>query len=218
MRTVAIVPTLNEEQGLPIVLNGLKKLRVSEIVVVDGHSTDRTREIARKAGATIILQEGRGKGAGFVSFLKKYPVSARDYYVMLDGDGSYNPRDLSRIVKALGEADVAIGVRSQRVHDFRSLVHVIGAFAISLIGSALYGKWNPGTCTGYWGFSGTALKKMRITATKFDLEANLFSETCKKGLRFKLVPIIYEERVGKSKLHFYDGVKIVRKLAAERFA
>jgi len=218
LKVIAIVPTLNEEKGLPLVLAGLKKQGVSEIVVVDGHSTDRTVTIAKKAGARIILQEGKGKGAGFVSFISKYPVRNEDIYVMLDGDGSYDPSDLPRFVEALKKVDVVAGVRSQRIRGFRSLVHVVGGFVISVIGSALYGKWDPDICTGYWGFRGSALRRMCVTATKFDLEANLFSETCKKSLRFKLVPIVYEERVGKSKLHFYDGMKIVEKLVAERFA
>ena len=219
MALVAIVPTLNEEKGLPKVLKGLKG-RVDEIVVVDGGSRDRTVEIARGAGCTVVAQEGKGKGMGFQSFLKKYPVRARDFYVMLDADASYNPAEIGKLTKLLEDgADVVTGTRMLSVHDFRSLVHAIGAVAISLAGSVLYFKWNPDICTGYWGFRGSALKKMRVTAKKFDLEANLFSEACKKNLVFRTVPITYSKRLGEEKLRaFSDGRKIAWKLVKERFS
>lgn len=216
---VAIVPTLNEEKGLPKVLKGLKG-RVQEVVVVDGGSTDKTTEIAKRAGCKIILQEGRGKGMGFQSFLKKYPIRSKDFYVMLDADASYDPTELGKIVKLLEEgAEVVAGTRMLSVYDARSFLHVFGAKTISFTGSVLFLKWNPDICTGYWGFRGSALKKLHITAEKFELEADLFAEACKKKVVFRTVPVSYRKRLGEEKLRaFSDGRKIILKLLQKRFS
>lgn len=216
MKIIAIVPTLNEEEGLPLVLQGLRKVGVDEIVVVDGNSTDRTQEIARKAGAKLILQEGKGKGNGFQSFLKKFPIREEDFFVMLDGDASYDPQELPKFVQALKENDVVAGNRKFYTKAARDFVHNIGNVAISLAGRILYWHDAPDICTGYWGFRGSPLKKMRIEAQKFDLEANLFAQACKNNLRFVFIPVSYKPRLGEGKLGFKDGAVIVKRLFSER--
>lgn len=216
MKTIAIVPTLNEEQGLPIVLAGLRKVGVDEIVVVDGNSTDRTQEIARKAGAKIILQEGKGKGNGFQSFLKKFPIKDEDFFVMLDGDASYAPEELPKFVEALQDNDVVAGNRKFYTKAARDFIHNIGNAAISLAGRILYWHDAPDICTGYWGFRGSALKKMRIDAQKFDLEADLYANACKNKLRFIFIPVSYRPRLGEGKLSFRDGLQITKRLISER--
>lgn len=217
-KVVAIIPALNEEKGLPAVVSGLKKQGVEDIVVIDNGSIDRTAEIAEKAGARVLSQPVRGKGNAFKFFLKNYPVKRDYFYVMLDADASYAPKEIHRILDGLDDYDVVSGKRQLLIHDARSLVHVIGALGISLIGSLLFLKWNPDICTGYWGFRGSALKRLNITAEKFELEANLFTQSCKKGLSIKTVPISYEKRVGEAKLKLWDSVAIVSKLVKERFS
>ena len=218
LRVTAIVPTLNEEEGLPIVLAGLRKVGVDEIVVVDGNSTDRTQEIARKAGAKIILQEGKGKGNGFQSFLKKFAVKDEDFFVMLDGDASYDPAEVPLFVEALKSNDVVAGNRKFYTKKARDFVHNIGNVAISLAGRILYWHDAPDICTGYWGFRGSALQKMRIEAQKFDLEADLYANACKNNLRFVFIPVSYKPRLGEGKLGFKDGALIVTRLFRERIA
>ncbi|MFH1780304.1 MAG: glycosyltransferase family 2 protein [Candidatus Micrarchaeota archaeon] len=217
-KIIALLPTLNEEEGLPIIIKGLKKIGVKKFIVIDGNSTDKTQEIAKREDCELILQEGKGKGRGFVSFLKKHAIQENKYYVMLDADDTYDPNDLPRLVKELDAGyDVVIGERQQDMRTLRDVYHVIGAKGISLFGSIVYQKWNPDICTGYWAFTGKALKKMNVDAQRFDLEAALFSETCKKHLKLKVVPISYKDRVGKGKLHAYDAISIAVKLLEKRF-
>ncbi|MBI3588089.1 glycosyltransferase [Candidatus Micrarchaeota archaeon] len=215
---VAIVPALNEENGIARVITPLKSMGVGAVVVVDGNSTDRTVEVAEKLGAKVILQQGRGKGMAFQTFLLRHPIDSSKFYVMLDADGSYSPAELGSFVAALRDCDVATGARPVFIHSLRSLFHVIGGSLISLLGSALYLHYNPDICTGYWGFRGSALVALApaITAKGFDLEADLFSQSAKKGLKMRLVPISYSKRVGKSKLSFPDGLKIVTRLLQDR--
>ncbi|MFH0922692.1 MAG: glycosyltransferase family 2 protein [Candidatus Micrarchaeota archaeon] len=218
MKTIAIVPALNEELSIERVIVGLKKAGADRIVVIDGNSTDKTVEKARKAGAVVMMQEGKGKGMAFQTFLRKEKIEDDAFYVMLDGDASYLPREMHLMTDGLEEGnDVMMGKRAVLVHNFKSFFHWLGAAGISLVATVLFFKRVPDVCTGYWGFRGKVLKKLNITAKRFDLEANLFAQACKKGFRVKSVPISYEKRLGEAKLHVSDAFDIVLHLFRQRF-
>ncbi len=219
MKVIAIIPALNEEEGIAKVICGFKKAKVSEIIVADGGSKDKTREIAKKNGAKVITVP-RGKGNGFRTALRKIKLEDDAYYVMIDGDASYNSLEVNKLLKGVKEdLDVVTGNRKLLIHDRTSFVHVVGNILISLFGSAIFLHWNPDICTGYWVFKGSALKKLKnkLTAKEFELEADLFSNICKIGLKHKTVKISYSKRKGESKLRVIDALKILRKLVSNRF-
>ena len=211
-----ILPTLNEEKGLSVVINKFKKQGIKNFIVIDGHSTDRTVEIAKDHGSKIIMQEGKGKGMAFQTFLKKYPIKNDDLYVMLDADNSYDPDDVSRFIEELKNYDVVTGHRITVRYNPRDFIHYIGNKIICLSGFILFFRWNPDICTGYWGFRGSALKKIKIDAKGFDLEANLYTQIIKKGLRHKIIKIVYSKRIGEAKLRVSDAVLIIKRLISER--
>jgi len=218
LKTIAIVPALNEARSIAGVVRGLKKAGADRIVVIDGHSKDKTVEKARKAGAVVVMQEGKGKGMAFQTFLRKEKIDGNAFYVMLDGDASYLPEELGLITSELREGnDVVLGTRAVLVHNFKSFAHWLGAKGISLVATILFFKRVPDVCTGYWGFTGNALKKLRVTAKRFDLEANLFAQSCKNGLRIKSIPISYKKRLGEAKLHVPDAFDIILHLFKQRF-
>ncbi len=219
MKVIAIVPTLNEDQGIAEVVQGFKKVGVKEIIVADGGSDDKTREIARKKGA-YVLRVPRGKGNGFCSALQQIKIEDNAVYVMIDGDASYNPKEVGKLLKQMGRNDIVTGSRQILVHDFKSFIHVLGGQLISWLGSLLFWHWNPDICTGYWAFRGKALKKLKqkLTAKKFELEADLFTTACKLGLRHASVPVSYAKRKGESKLMFTDALKILLKIIEARFS
>jgi dolichol-phosphate mannosyltransferase len=213
-----ILPTLNEEEGLPLVIQGFRKQGINNLIVVDGHSKDKTLEIAKKAGAKIVMQEGKGKGMAFQTFLKNYPIKDNDFYIMLDTDNTYDPLDVRKFIKLLEKYDVVTGHRTTIRYNFKEFTHYLGNKFISLICVSLFFRWNPDICTGYWGFRGAALKKMSIKAKGFDLEANLFCQTLKCRLRHKIVKIDYYPRVGLRKLKGSDALIIIRRLIIERLS
>ncbi len=216
-KLIAIIPTLNEQKGLPFVIRELKAGGADGVVVVDGHSTDSTVRVAKQLGASVIFQKGRGKGMAFRTFVRKYPIRSDDFYVMIDGDASYSGHEISKFRSALERSDVVFGNRGILVHDVRSLIHVLGGLAISLFGSLLFLRYNPDICSGYVGFRGNALKKLALRSRTFTLEANIFAESAKKGLSMSLVSVSYRRREGVSKLTLFDGPKIVLALLRERF-
>src|SRR5579859_2105492 len=85
-----VIPTLNEAENLPFVLPLIPR-SVFEVIIVDGHLTDDTVEVARQLypDVRIVLESKRGKGAALAAGFKK---ARGDIIVMLDADGSTDPR------------------------------------------------------------------------------------------------------------------------------
>lgn len=130
-----VVPARNEERTLGAVLRELSGL-TDDLIVVDGHSSDRTAAIARDSGATVILDNGRGKGDAVRVGLAhaRHPIT-----VFIDADGSHDPRDIPKLVGpiAAGEAELVMGSRmlggsEELFGTIGEVTRLIGSLVISL--------------------------------------------------------------------------------------
>jgi glycosyltransferase involved in cell wall biosynthesis len=103
-----VIPCLNEESALPALLAGVPSGWA--VIVVDNGSSDRTADVARSAGATVVSESRPGYGAAVHRGLL---AATREIVVVLDGDGSILPDDLRSLVAAVtsGSADLACGSR-----------------------------------------------------------------------------------------------------------
>jgi glycosyltransferase involved in cell wall biosynthesis len=110
MRISVIIPTLNEEASLGQVLGAISSAAVSEVLVVDGGSTDRTVAIARSAGAHVIREPRRGYGRACASGLQ---AASGEVVVFMDADGADDPACLDALAAPVqaGRADLALGSR-----------------------------------------------------------------------------------------------------------
>ncbi|PHP45534.1 TIGR04182 family glycosyltransferase [Methanosarcinales archaeon ex4572_44] len=204
-----LIPTLNEAENIKKLITEFQKMGYENILVIDGHSTDGTQEIARDAGATVIVQEGKGKG----SAIKEAFASIRSpYTIMIDGDGTYEPKDMLKLLEPLREGvDHVLG---NRLEDYEK-----GAFTrLNLFGNRImnklfgfaYGIWLNDILTGYRGFNMRTIKELELNEKGFEIEAEMTAETIKKDLAIKEVPIRYLRRRGDpTKLHpIKDGIRI----------
>jgi dolichol-phosphate mannosyltransferase len=220
-----ILPTLNEEKAVAKVIKELPNPTVSRVIVLDGYSSDRTVDIAKTCRPTldvdVIFQKGKGKGMAFQTFLNDFDLNNYDIYVMLDADYTYNPRELKHLIWPIlnGEADVVVGNRFafKEIRQLMPFTTYLGNKLLTFVASILYFKNPKDVCTGYWAFSREYLKRAKIKAKNFDLEANLFTEAIKRNYRIKIVPITYRTRVGKNKLMKRDGIVILFRLVKEFF-
>ncbi len=215
------------------------------VVVVDGNSTDRTLDIAREKGAYILVQKGRGKGVavrqalalcdpqevvpevlalrgGLCSrFSDLASMLDARYLIMLDADGTYPPRFILDVVSSLERgADVVMGSRFLGdIHEgAMTRLNHFGNILLSDFASLLYQQRCTDLCTGMWGFNGQALRTLELNSKHFELEAELFAESSKKGLRVEEIPIIYLPRAGETKLvPLKAGFTIMTKLLERRF-
>ncbi len=214
-RVIALIPTKNEEESIKKVITQVKPW-VDKILIVDGYSKDKTVKIAKNEGVEILFQEGKGKGMGFQTFLKKYPIKKDEFYVMLDGDASYPAKDIPIFLENLKEYEIVSGKRKGVRFKLKNIVHFIGNKIISLLGFLLYGKYID-ICTGMWGFRGDVLKSMKISAKGFELEADLFMNMRRLNLKSKEILIDYFPRIGEEKLKESDGFRIIYFLIRKKF-
>ncbi len=219
MKTVTIfIPALNEEKHIgkviaEIPLQKIKRLGLKPTVLVaNGPSKDKTAEIARKKGA-VVIDVPRGKGN---SVRESFKFIQTDYTIMLDADETYPGVYITPILEELEKGfDIVLGSRLKGKIEQGAMgkLNVIGNHVITQFGNLLFGSNTSDICTGYWGFNKKAIKKMKLEASGFDIEANMFSEANKKELRFSEIPIVYRSRGDESQLNaIKDGAKILWKL------
>lgn len=220
-----ILPTLNEEKAVGKVINELPNPIVNRVVIVDGYSSDQTVNVAKTCRPTlpveVIFQKDKGKGMAFQTFLNEFDLDNYDIYIMLDADYTYDPKELKSLVWPIlnGDADVVIGNRFafKKLRKLMPTTTYLGNKLLTLTAGILYSKNPKDVCTGYWAFSKEYLKRAKINAKNFDLEANLFTEAVKKDFKIKIVPITYRSRIGKNKLMKKHGFLILYRLIKEFF-
>lgn len=113
LQNVAVViPALNEEECLPLVLAAMPK--VGATFVVDNGSTDRTVQVAKDAGASVLMQPDRGYGNACQTGINQAHQQGFEVVVILDADHSFDPTEMDRLVKPIqsGLADMVLGDRT----------------------------------------------------------------------------------------------------------
>lgn len=110
-----LVPALDEEEELPRALGALPEGAADRVVVVDNGSTDRTPEVARTAGATVLREPERGYGAACLTGIRHLASLRRppDVLVFLDADAAAEAARIDAVAGpvARDEADLVLGVR-----------------------------------------------------------------------------------------------------------
>ncbi|MHC1635976.1 MAG: S-layer glycoprotein N-glycosyltransferase AglJ [Candidatus Methanospirareceae archaeon] len=206
-----LIPTLNEEEAIGKIIREFKAEGFDNILVIDGNSTDNTREIARKEGAKVVVQRDKGKGA---AIKQAFEIINSDIIVIIDGDGTYSPAEAKKLIEPIikKEADHVIGNRfayKGKKGVFKRL-NKIGNIIINKIFSFGYGVRLNDILSGYRALTREVVEKMRLGKKGFEIEAEMTIESIKKGFRIKEVPITYAKRKGETKLHpIRDGSKII---------
>src|SRR5262245_34540543 len=162
-RITAVIPCLNEEEGIQEVLREVPCF-VDEVIVVDNGSTDRTAIIARQMGAFVVTELHRGYGRAYKTGFAK---ATGDIIVTLDGDHSYPVDALSYLLEAFLHCRVGFlsASRLPVLSDTAmSLKHKVGNWILSLVMSVLFFTWVNDSQSGMWVFRRDVLPKMNLTS------------------------------------------------------
>ncbi len=208
-----VIPTLNEGRNIRKVITEVRKVLSSsmyEIIVVDGHSSDNTVEIARENGAKVIY-DNQGKGSALIKGLK---AAKGDILISLDADLSTDPKEMGMLIKGITRGyDVCMGSRFMAggsSEDISQVRRIGNLFFVTLV-NHLFGSNYSDMCYGYRSFRKGVLKKLGLKEKGFGIETEISIKAVKNGLKVLEVPSIEKKRVaGEAKLRtFRDGYVIL---------
>lgn len=216
-----VIPARNEAKNIGWVLEGLPK-RVTEVVLVDGRSRDGTIEVARRVRPDIVVVSDPvlGKGAAVRAGLE---AATGDIVVMLDADGSMDPKEIERFVSAIeGGSDVVKGSRFLEGGGSTdlTLLRSVGNRFLLLVVNLLYRSQFTELCYGYFAFRRDAVPRLDLQAIGFEIETEIVVRAVRANLRVSEVPSMEAKRhFGQSNLKpVRDGCRVLRTLLNVRFA
>ena len=189
-QVIALIPAFNEERRVGEVVTKTKP-HVTEVVVVDDGSVDRTAEVARAAGAVVFThKQNRGKGAAINTALDYFEKSPAEFGVFLDADGQHDPNEIPKFVAAARTqpADVVVGTRMGETHGMPMVRRLTNQFT-SWITSKLARQRVPDSQCGYRLVRRSVLPHLELTSSRFETETEMLIQAGRAGLKIANVPI-----------------------------
>ena len=219
LTVTALVCTLNEEENLPHVLPEIPDW-VDELLLVDGHSTDKTVAVARglRPDVRIVRQPGRGKGDALKCGIEQ---ATGDIVVTLDADGTTDPRDIPMFVEPLlWGCDFVKGSRFALSRPAGKPRHrIFGNWVIVTTYNVLYRTKYTDLCSGYNAFWRQAMARVDLSGWTGQEEPLLNARVRKAGL--KVVEVGHHDKgriAGETKQpSWQQGFGAVRTVISERF-
>ncbi len=217
-RITLVIPTLNEAENLPYVLPFVPEM-VDEVLLVDGHSTDDTIEVARRLcpDIRVVMQEGRGKGSALRTGFK---AATGDIIVMLDADGSTDPREIPVYVGALlSGADFVKGSRFMQGGGTADMPfhRRMGNWGFVTLVRILFGGHYTDLCYGYSAFWSDVVPMLELDGSGFEIETMMNIRALCNDLKVAEVPSFEAPRVfGTGRLRTIpDGWRVLKTIFRE---
>ena len=204
---VVIIPALNEEESLPLVLRDLP--RVGRVIVVDNGSTDQTSRVAKEGGAHVIEEPQRGYGAaclaGLAELNRLVKENGQDCGVVafVDADYSDHVHLLTDLVVPIesGDFDFVLGSRTLGDREPGAMPpqavwgNRLACFLMRLLHQAQYTDLGPMRAIRY-----EALRELQMVDENFGWTIEMQIKARKQDLRVCELPVPYRRRMGVSKI------------------
>lgn len=199
-----IIPAYNEEDSIGKVISEIPN-SVDEIIVVSNNSTDETEFIAKKAGATVLVEPRRGYGYAClkgINYLKNQVIKP-DIVVFLDGDYSDYPEELTKLVDPIinDDIDFVIGARVKHLRETHSMTpqQIFGNWlATSLMKLLFNGRFTdlgPFRAIKY-----QKLMELEMVDKTYGWTVEMQLKSIRQNLTYIEVPVKYKQRIGVSKV------------------
>lgn len=193
-KVTIILPALNEEEAIGIIIDELRDEGYMNILVVDGYSKDNTVKIASEKSVRVVYQHGKGK-AGAVKTGVEHAETP--YVLIMDADHTYDPKDIWKFLEHADNYDEIIGVRINRKNI--PFLNRLGNWMITKTFNLLTGMKLSDICSGMYLLETEKAKSLQIESTSFDIEAEIAMQIAASG-DITEVPVNYRNRIGKKKL------------------
>lgn len=226
MDVVVVIPALNEERSLPLVLNDMPA--VAKVIVVDNGSQDSTASVATDAGAHVVKEAARGYGSACLGGLAEMQSLcdngeiSPEIVVFLDADYSDHPNELPQVIAPIreGTADFVIGSRLAGNLEPGAMPaqsrygNKLACFLMRLFFGARYTDLGP-----FRAIRKDTLQQMKMVDRNFGWTVEMQIKAARQKVRTTEVPVSYRKRIGVSKISgtvsgtFKAGYKILYLIA-----
>lgn len=211
MKTIAVISAYNEEKHIFDVVTRTKKY-VSDVIVVDDHSSDQTYKLAKSAGAFVLHHRANlGKAGAMKTGCEAAKKLEADVIILMDGDGQHKPEDIPRFLENLRDGvDIVFGSRVNKTG--MPLVRKIGTQMLVFLMKFLFQVENCDMQCGYRAFTMKAYPLLKWQSNKYYADAEITARAGKAKLKYKEIPIetIYHD-INKG-MTIFDGLNIFTKL------
>jgi glycosyltransferase involved in cell wall biosynthesis len=201
-QVTVVIPTLNEAEGISEVLKEVKEEGYKNVLVIEGYSEDRTAEKVHQNGVKVIYQHGPGKAGAVRTAIER---ARTPYLLFMDGDCTYDPKDIWRLLNHSEHYVHVIGARD-RVNIPH--LHRLGNWLISQVFSTLFGVNVSDVCSGMYLIETEKAKDYKLEESGFNVEIELAAHSASSETLTE-VPVSYRPRVGKGKLSAWNGFSIL---------
>lgn len=223
-QVAVIIPCYNEADNIAKVIRSFYTARLAkhafsfDLIVVDNNSTDKTAEIAAQAGARVISEPRKGKGHAMRTGFRSMKAST-EYVVMIDGDNTYRPQEVLRMLEPLANnfCDVVVGSRlGGKINgDAMRTLNRGGNWIYTHMVRIIYRVNVTDVLSGYFAWKREVVDQLlpHLHANGFAIEMEMITKLSRMKCDVHSVPISYDARGGHTHLKpFKDGLRIMRML------
>jgi dolichol-phosphate hexosyltransferase len=222
-----IMPVYNEGATLRAILERLGEVDFPvpyELLIVDDGSGDSAVDDidpswVPNAQRVLVLTARRNQGKG-AALRRGFGQARGDIFGVQDADLEYDPREIPRLLRPIldGDAEVVFGTREFGPHASYSYRYVLGNRVLSTVASVLFDRYVTDVYTCYKFMTRDRYEQLRLTASGFEIEAELAGGLLRNGARVYEIPITYvaRSREAGKKIRPRDGLQGIARLLRVR--
>ena len=202
-----VIPALNEEKGILKTISAIPKEELmgmgyeTQVLVVDNGSQDRTGDLAREVGAEVVVEPRRGYGRAYKT---GFEYARGQIIATADADHTYPVENIHELVKVLEQENLDFITTNRfgyALDGAMSFKHKVGNNILNLTTKLLFLTDLKDSQSGMWVFRKELLNKLQLTSDSMAFSQELkIKACCFSKCKWKEIPIVYRNRVGKVKL------------------